>query len=116
MSTKRKRQTAEQIVSRGYGLGYSDIRVMRSGDGIEWGEPFDRDFAWEVLVRRRADEVIAFLRNAEKERKAEEKAAAAKERRASVESLSADVARLRCIVTEIEGLKLRIEALEKASR
>jgi hypothetical protein len=116
VSTKRKRQTAEQIVSRGYGIGYSDIRVMRGGDGIEWGEPFDRDFAWEALVRRRADEVIAFLRNAEKERKAEEKAAAAKERRASMESLSADVARLRCIVTEIEGLKLRIEALEKASR
>jgi hypothetical protein len=58
----REKQTAEQIVERGYGLGYSSICVSKGGRGVEWGEPYNRNMAWEALVRRRIDDVIAYLR------------------------------------------------------
>lgn len=116
MSTKRKIETAEEIVSRGYELGYSGIAVKRGGNGVEWGMPFNRNMAWERLVKRRIDDIIAYLRKNERSKKAKEKAAAAKPdpKRESMASLTAKVASLRVVVAELEALKRRVEVLERA--
>lgn len=96
----REKQTAEQIVERGYGLGYSNIHVRKGGRGVEWGEPFDRNMAWEALVRRRLDDVIAYLRKTERAQKA--KTVAKKQERETIESLSAKINDLQSRIAYLE--------------
>jgi Lon protease-like protein len=97
----KEKQTAEQIVERGYGLGYSNIRVRKGGRGVEWGEPFYRNMAWEALVRRRLDDVIAYLRKTERAQKAKKKTAAKMERE-TIESLAAKIENLRSRIAYLE--------------
>ena len=97
----REKQTAEQIVERGHKLGYSSICASKGKRGVEWGEPYDRNMAWEALVRRRIDDVIAYLR---KTKRATQKADAKKQERETVESLAAHIADLRRRVDRLESL------------
>jgi len=98
----REKQTAEQIVERGYGLGYSNIRVRHGGRGVEWSEPFNRSMGWESLVRRRIDDVIAYLRKTERAQKAHEKTAGKKRERETIESLAAKIENLRSRIAYLE--------------
>lgn len=94
----REKQTAKQVVERGHDLGYSNIRVSHGGRGVEWTEPFDRNMAWESLVRRRIDDVIAYLR---KTKRAEKTAKQTRERE-TIASLSAKIEELRSRIAYLE--------------
>ena len=96
----KEKQTAEQIVERGYGLGYSNICARKGGRGVEWGEPFDRNMAWEALVRRRIDDVIAYLR---KTKRAKEKTAKQTRARETIASLAEQIAELTRRVSVLEA-------------
>lgn len=96
----KEKQTAEQIVERGYGLGYSNIRVRHGGRGVEWSEPFSRSMGWESLVRRRIDDVIAYLR---KTKRAKEKTAKQTRARETIASLAEQIAELTRRVSVLEG-------------
>jgi len=98
----KEKQTAEQIVERGYGLGYSNICARKGGRGVEWGEPLDRNMAWEALVRRRIDDVIAYLRKTERAQKAHEKTAEKKRESETIESLAAKIENLRSRIAYLE--------------
>ena len=95
----REKQTAEQIVERGYKLGYSSICASKGKRGVEWGEPYDRNMAWESLVRRRIDDVIAYLR---KTKQAREKTAKQTRERETIASLSAKIEELRSRIAYLE--------------
>ena len=95
----REKQTAEQVVERGRDLGYSNIRVRHGRRGVEWTEPLDRNMAWESLVRRRIDDVIAYLR---KTKQAREKTAKQTRERETIASLSAKIEELRSRIAYLE--------------